>query len=242
MQQSLTAGSRIIRGVIISGHLVSARKLTKSLLTAITIFVLAFLPTGLAHAEPGSSSSSPEISRVQIDQLANGKTRVQLALPQRMKGKTVVIRSARLIDGSRWTVVLGKAKVRPSGKVIFTTSRTVRVQDQVLVQNKNRNVLREVVIAIGKPESAPTPPSSGSGGSSGSGSSSAQPPTQSAESAAQRYLEGGGDPNSAAYLNLRNYIENGGSTGQLDQLLTNLEVTLRCGTGGTCPELGAPPS
>ena len=222
-----------------SGYLVSIRKVSKGFLTAMTVLILALLPNGLAHAEPGSSSST-ETSRIQIDQLVNGKTRVQLVLPERLKGKTVVIRSARVIDGSRWTVVLGKAKVRSSGKVVFTTSRTVRVQDQVLVQNKNRNVLREVVNAIGKPESVPTPPSTGAGGSSGSGSSSTQSPTQSAESAAQRFLEGGGDPNSAAYMNLRNYIENGGGTGQLDQLLTNLEIVLRCGTGGPCPELGNP--
>lgn len=202
--------------------------------------VLSLLPTGLAHAAPSSSPPSSESARVQVDQLADGKSRLKITMPERLAGKTVVIRSARIIDGTRWTVVLGKAKVRSSGKVVLITSRTVRVQDRVIVQDKRRNVFNESIVAIGKPESSPKTPGAGSGGSSDSGAANTASPGQSAEAAAKRFIENGGDPNSAAYLNLVNYIGSGGSTGQLDELLNNLDTVLRCGSGGTCPELGTP--
>ena len=219
---------------------ISSKKATKNLLTSLIVFVLAFLPNGIAHAEPESSAPTSELSRVQLDQLADGKTRVKITMSENLIGRTVVIKSARVIDGTRWTVLLGRAKVRPSGKVVFTTSKTVSVQDRVIVQDKKRNVFSEVIVAIGKPVPESAPPSTGSGGSSGPGASNSPSPNQSAEAAAQRYLESGGDPNSAAYLNLRNYIESGGSTGNLDTLLENIEVTQRCGTGGTCPEKAVP--
>lgn len=231
---------RSLKGAEIYIKRFSSGVATPKLLSVMLVAVLSIFTNSPAHAVPNSPVSISEQSRVQIEQLDGGKTRVQVTLSKRLAGKTVTIRSARLIDGIQWTAVIGRAKVKPSGKAVFTTSRIIRVEDRMTVSNRKRNVLSEVVTLIGRPSVDSAPSKDAAGGSLGSGVSSPQAPRQSAEAAARQFIDGGGDPMSAAYLNLINHIENGGTTGDLDNLLQNIEVTLRCGTGGTCPEKGTP--
>jgi hypothetical protein len=148
-----------------------ARK-TLALATALSLvsFGFAGIGTGAALGSPASDAAITSANTTEVIKLANGKTRIKVDLADSLRGKTITIKTTRMVNGKRVKVTLGKIKLTKTGQGKLTVSRKIRVDDTLVVSDGVTNIVRSKVQVIDDRRiastPAPVPPPSG-GGSSG---------------------------------------------------------------------------
>ena len=152
--------------------------------TALSLGTFGFtaIGTGAAFGAPTANTATASLNTTKVIKLANGKTRIRVDLADNLRGKTVIIRTSRMVDGKRVVVTLGRVTLNKAGKAVLTVSRKIRVEDRLVVTDGIRNIVNSKITVIEDktpvvpvptptPTPAPAPPSGG--GSSGGGGSSA---------------------------------------------------------------------
>jgi hypothetical protein len=208
----------------------SSRSMGELLVRVSLVFSLA-LPGAFLSISPASSApNSPAVSNKQqvttIIKMLDGSTRMQIKLPRKLKGKQVVIQTSRIIDGTEWVTTLGRVKLDKKGRASITLSKDVQIQDRVLLLNKKKAVSSSLVESIQRETASLTPAPPSAGGSVSSSPQAPQSPREAAEAAARRYIESGGDPGMAAYINIINHLDGNGDYGTYEDLMENLQVVL----------------
>jgi hypothetical protein len=162
--------------------------------TALSLGTFGFtaVGTGAAFSAPTANTAAASLNTTKVIKLANGKTRVRVDLADNLRGKTVIIRTSRIVSGERRVFTLGKIKLTKTGKGYLTVSRQIRVDDRIIVRDGVTNIVNSKVTAVDDrtpavpapaPAPTPAPPASG-GGSSGGGSASPAPTTLTSTSSA----------------------------------------------------------
>ena len=208
----------------------SSRSIGELLVRVSLVFSLA-LSSALLSASPASSSpNSPEVSNKQkvttITKMLDGSTRMQIKLPRKLKGKQVVVQTSRIIDGTEWVTTLGRVKLDKKGRASITLSKDVQIQDRVLLINKKKALSSSLVESIQRETASLTPAPPSPGGSVSSSPPAPQSPRDAAEAAARRYIQSGGDPGMAAYMNIINHLDGNGDYGTYEDLMENLQWVL----------------
>jgi riboflavin synthase alpha subunit len=147
--------------------------------TALSLGTFGFtaIGTGAAFGAPTANTAAAALNTTKVIKLANGKTRIRVDLADNLKGKTVIIRTSRIVNGERRLVTLGTIKLTKTGKGVLTVSRKIRVDDRLVVTDGIRNIVNSKITVIDDrtpvvptpvpaPTPAPAPPASGGGGSS----------------------------------------------------------------------------
>jgi hypothetical protein len=150
--------------------------------TALSLGTFGFtaIGTGAAFGAPTANTATAATNSTKVIKLANGKTRIRVDLADNLRGKTVFIRTSRMVDGKRVVVTLGRVTLNKSGQAVLTVSRKIRVEDRLVVTDGIRNIVNSKITVIDDrtpvvpvPTPTPTPAPPAGGGSSGGGSSSA---------------------------------------------------------------------
>jgi len=147
--------------------------------TALSLGTFGFtaIGTGAAFGAPTANTAAASLNTTKVIKLANGKTRIRVDLADNLKGKTVIIRTSRIVNGERRFVTLGTIKLTKTGKGVLTVSRKIRVDDRLVVTDGIRNIVnskitviddRTPVVPVPTPAPTPAPPASGGGSSEGS--------------------------------------------------------------------------
>jgi hypothetical protein len=141
--------------------------------TALSLGAFGFtaIGTGAAFADPTVNTATASLNTTKIIKLANGKTRVRVDLADNLRGKTVIIRTSRIVNGERRVVTLGRIKLTKTGKGYLTVSRQIRVDDRIIVRDGDTSIVNSKVSVIDDrtpavPAPTPTPPPASGGGSS----------------------------------------------------------------------------
>ena len=142
--------------------------------TALSLGAFGFtaIGTGVASANPTSNTAAASLNTTKVIKLANGKTRIRVDLADNLRGKTVIIRTSRIVNGERRLVTLGTIKLTKTGKGVLTVSRKIRVDDRLVVTDGIRNIVNSKITVIDDrtpavPAPAPTPPPASGGAPSG---------------------------------------------------------------------------
>jgi hypothetical protein len=148
-----------------------ARK-TLALATALSLvsFGFAGIGTGAALSAPTASPEGSSLNSTKVIKLANGKTRIKVDLADNLRGKTIILKTTRMVNGKREKVTLGKIKLTKTGQGKLTVSRKIRVDDTLVVSDGVTNIVRSKVQVIddrrtpSTPAPVPPPPSGGGSG------------------------------------------------------------------------------
>ena len=140
--------------------------------TALSLGAFGFtaIGTGVASANPTSNTAAASLNTTKVIKLANGKTRVRVDLADNLRGKTVTIRTSRIVNGERKVITLGKLKLTKTGKGVLTVSRKIRVEDRLIVTDGITNIVNSKVTLIDDRTPVvvvPAPPASGGAPSGG---------------------------------------------------------------------------
>ena len=210
---------------------ISSSRSIGELLVRVSLVLSLALTSALLSTTPASSApNSPAVSNKQqvttVIKMLDGSTRMQIKLPRKLKGKKVVIQTSRIIDGTEWVTTLGRVKLDKKGRASITLPKDIQIQDRVLLINKKKALSSSLVESIQRETASlnPAPPSSG--GSVSSSPRAPQSPREAAEAAARRFVESGGDQNTAAYMNIINHLDGNGDYGTYEDLMENLQVVL----------------
>lgn len=141
--------------------------------TALSLGAFGFtaIGTGAAFADPTSNTATALLNTTKIIKLANGKTRIRVDLADNLRGKTVTIRTSRIVNGERRVVTLGRIKLTKTGKGVLTVTRQIRVDDRIIVRDGTTKIVNSKISVIDDrtpavPAPTPTPPPASGGGSS----------------------------------------------------------------------------
>lgn len=154
----------------------SSTSFTRVIALALASSVLIAVTGTSAIASPTEVAPNPKASYQKVIKLKNGKTRIQLDLPDRLQGSNVSVRLSTLVDGKFVVSKLGKVNLNKRGRATLTLAQAIREGDTVIARGQGKLLLRSEVKNIEdrtKPETSPAPPSgggSGGGGNSGGGS------------------------------------------------------------------------
>jgi hypothetical protein len=140
--------------------------------TALSLGAFGFtaIGTGVASANPTSNTAAASLNTTKVIKLANGKTRIRVDLADNLRGKTVTIRTSRIVNGERKVITLGKLKLTKTGKGVLTVSRKIRVEDRLIVTDGITNIVNSKVTLIDDRTPVvvvPAPPASGGAPSGG---------------------------------------------------------------------------
>jgi transposase-like protein len=145
--------------------------------TALSLGTFGFtaIGTGAAFGAPTANTAAASLNTTKVIKLANGKTRIRVDLADNLRGKTVIIRTSRIVNGERRVITLGRIKLTKTGKGVLTVSRKIRVDDRLVVTDGIRNIVNSKISviddrtpAVAAPAPTPAPPASGGGSSGGS--------------------------------------------------------------------------
>ncbi len=145
--------------------------------TALSLGTFGFtaIGTGAAFSSPTVNTAAASQNTTKVIKLANGKTRVRVDLADNLRGKTVIIRTSRIVNGERRVFTLGKIKLTKTGKGYLTVSRQIRVDDRIIVRDSGTSIVNSKVSviddrtpAVVAPVPTPAPPASGGESSGGS--------------------------------------------------------------------------
>jgi len=145
--------------------------------TALSLGTFGFtaIGTGAAFGAPTANTATASLNTTKVIKLANGQTRIRLDLADNLRGKTVFIRTSRMVDGKRVVVTLGRVTLNRTGQAVLTVSRKIRVDDRLVVTDGIRNIVNSKITVIDDrtpvvpvptptptpaPAPAPAPPSS----------------------------------------------------------------------------------
>jgi len=140
--------------------------------TALSLGTFGFtaIGTGAAFSSPTVNTAAASLNTTKVIKLANGKTRVRVDLADNLRGKTVIIRTSRIVNGERRVFTLGKIKLTKTGKGYLTVSRQIRVDDRIIVRDSGTSIVNSKVSviddrtpAVVAPVPTPAPPASGGG-------------------------------------------------------------------------------
>ena len=143
--------------------------------TALSLGTFGFtaIGTGAAFSSPTVNTAAASQNTTKVIKLANGKTRVRVDLADNLRGKTVTIRTSRIVNGERVLVTLGTIKLTKTGKGYLTVSRKIRVDDRIIVRDSGTSIVNSKVLviddrtpAVVAPLPTPAPPASGGSDSS----------------------------------------------------------------------------
>ena len=154
--------------------------------TALSLGTFGFtaIGNGPAFGAPTANTATAATNSTKVIKLANGKTRIRVDLADNLKGKTVFIRTSRMVDGKRVVVTLGRVTLNKSGQAVLTVSRKIRVEDRLVVTDGISNIVnskitviddRTPVVPVPTPTPTPAPAPPSGGGSSGGGSAPETP-------------------------------------------------------------------
>jgi hypothetical protein len=136
--------------------------------TALSLGTFGFtaVGTGAAFSAPTANTAAASLNTTKVIKLANGKTRIRVDLADNLRGKTVFIRTSRMVDGKRVVVTLGRVTLNRTGQAVLTVSRKIRVDDRLVVTDGIRNIVnskitviddRTPVVPVPVPTPTPTP-------------------------------------------------------------------------------------
>jgi uncharacterized repeat protein (TIGR02059 family) len=129
-------------------------------------FGFTAIGTGAAFGAPTANTATASLNTTKVIKLANGKTRIRVDLADNLRGKTVFIRTSRMVDGKRVVVTLGRVTLNKSGQAVLTVSRKIRVEDRLVVTDGISNIVnskitviddRTPVVPVPTPTPTPTP-------------------------------------------------------------------------------------
>ena len=142
--------------------------------TALSLGTFGFtaIGNGPAFGAPTANTATAATNSTKVIKLANGKTRIRVDLADNLRGKTVFIRTSRMVDGKRVVVTLGRVTLNKSGQAVLTVSRKIRVEDRLVVTDGISNIVnskitviddRTPVVPVPTPTPTPAPPAGGGG-------------------------------------------------------------------------------
>jgi hypothetical protein len=139
-----------------------ARK-TLALATILSLGALGLvgISSGAALGAPASATATAQTNTTKVIKLANGKTRIRVDLADNLRGKTITVKTTRVVNGKRVQVTLGKIKLTKTGKGKLTVSRNIRVGDRLVVSDGMRNIVKSKISVIedrGSVSGGPTGP------------------------------------------------------------------------------------
>lgn len=200
----------------------------KALATSAAISLLSF---GIIAIHGTSAQGSPDpstavtLNTTKIVKLTSGKIRIRVDLADNLRGKKVLIRTTRIVDGKRKVVTLGRVTLDADGKGVLTVQKKIRIGDRLVVSDGTKNILSSKVTAIESPvgadassEAAPGITSPPQGG--------APNPTPSPTPSSTPTVSGGGqNQNSQTRTSVSAVVSTTPSVSARSQLSSSLQTT-----------------